>query len=126
MATTCPNCGTEHDLPECPECMSQPAKYGPEHDLHLVTVYRAEDEMSAHLIHGALTNNGVRAHIHSEQAPMFGALLRMDHGCWGEVMVPEAYKDEALAIVEAFTHASPGADEALAEEAMAAPPEDEG
>src|ERR1051326_355196 len=97
-AELCPECGKP--VPEgqkvCPDCMAQPAQFGPEHDLRLVSVYRAEEEMSARLIHGALTNNGIPAYIHSEQAPMLGTLLRMDHGCWGEVMVPEAYQDRAV------------------------------
>ena len=123
---TCPQCGKEYPdtVVDCPDCAAPPAQFGPEHDLSLVSVYRANDEMSAHLIHGALTNNAVPAYIHSEQAPMFGTILQLDHGCWGEVMVPEAYREAALEIVKAFTTEDPQVEAEAEREAMSASPED--
>lgn len=122
----CPQCGKDYAdaIVGCPDCSATPARFGPEHDLHLVSVYRAQDELSAHLIHGALTNNGVPAYIHSEQIPMMGTILQADHGCWGEVMAPEAYRDQALEIVRVFTTENSVSDAALEQEAMAAPAED--
>jgi hypothetical protein len=118
----CPTCGKIYeDSPSgCPYCVPQPAQFGPEHDMRLVSVYRANDELSAHLIHDILVNNGVPAHIHSEQAPMFGTLLQMDHGCWGEVMVPEPLEVRALEIVKVFTTSDPESDARLEEEALLA------
>ncbi|HET6386659.1 MAG TPA: DUF2007 domain-containing protein [Armatimonadota bacterium] len=124
---TCPTCGKNYPdtAVGCPDCAARPTRFGPEHDLKLVSVYRAEDEMSAHLIHGALVNNGIPAHIHSEQAPTFGTLLRLDHGCWGEVMVPIAYQERALEVVQVFTTEDPAVEAAAEQEAMMAPPEEE-
>ena len=79
------------------------ARYGPEKDMRMVSVYVANDELSARLMQGALTNNGVPAYIHSEQTPMFGTIMEMGRGCWGEVMVPEPYEDRAADIVAAFS-----------------------
>src|SRR5690349_6540901 len=122
---TCPQCGKEFEESPvgCPDCAATPARYGPEHDLDLVSVYRADDEMSARLIHGALVANGVPAYIHSEQAPMFGTILRTDHGCWGEVMVPKTYQERALEIVQAFITEDPSAEAASDREALETPPE---
>nr|MDQ2733243.1 DUF2007 domain-containing protein [Armatimonadota bacterium] len=123
---TCPQCGKEYSDSStgCPSCTSHPARYGPEHDLHLVSVYPAQDETSAHLVHGALVGNGVPAYIHSEQAPMFGTILEVDRGCWGEVMVPENYRDRALEVIGVYTTETPEAAAALEQEALAAEPED--
>ena len=102
---TCPQCGNDYSdsAVVCPNCTPHPAQYGVEHDLRLVSVFSATDELTARLIHGALTSNGVLAYIHTEQVPMMGSILQLDHGCWGEVMVPEAYTDRAMDIIKAYT-----------------------
>lgn len=123
---SCPQCGNEYtdNGTGCPNCIVHPARYGPEHDLKLVSVYSAQDEASARLVQGALVGNGVPAHLHTEQAAMFGTILEMDRGCWGEVMVPEPYRDRALEVIGIYTTETPEAAAALEQEALAAEPED--
>jgi hypothetical protein len=69
----------------------------------LVSVYKAYDEITAHLVKGALEAEGIPAVVQSRQVPWMDGVMTMGEGYWGDVMAPEAEKDRSLQVIEAYS-----------------------
>jgi len=71
-------------------------------DLKLVCLYKAPDEVTAHLIKGLLDDAGIPVMLASRQVPWMDGVMIMLQGYWGDVLVPEDELDSAQAVIAPF------------------------
>ena len=67
-----------------------------------VSVYKAQDEVTAYLVKGVLEEAGIEAVVRSRQVPWMDGIMSLAEGYWGDVMVLEEKRDESLAVIEGY------------------------
>jgi len=68
-------------------------------ELKLVSLYKAPDEVTAHLIKGILDDAGIPAMLASRQVPWMDGVMIAPQGYWGDVLVPEAELENAKEVM---------------------------
>lgn len=71
-------------------------------DAKYVSVYKAPDEFMAKTIGSLLEENGIRVLTRSFQVPHLDSIVTYIKGDWGEILVREDQKAEALDCIEGF------------------------
>jgi hypothetical protein len=67
-----------------------------------VTVYKAPNEFMAKTIESLLEQNGIQVLTRSFQVPHLDSIVTYIKGDWGEILVREDQKAEALDYIEGF------------------------
>ena len=67
-----------------------------------VSVYRAQDEVTANIVKAALEDAGIPAFVKSYQVPWYDSALVPAKGCWGEILVREEDAERASSLLEEY------------------------
>jgi hypothetical protein len=99
----CPECGRRHEerLDACPECGTS---FEPEPEAMppwrpLANVYRAPDEIAAIAVKYVLEGAGITSWARSIQIPWYDNLMKFARGYWGDILVAEEDREDALRVV---------------------------
>jgi hypothetical protein len=65
----------------------------------LIAVYRAPDEITAHLIASVLEDAGIKVLIRSRQVPWMDGVMINAEGYWGDIVVPQSERKKSLQLI---------------------------
>jgi len=68
-------------------------------DSELITVFRAPDEITAHLVAGILEDAGIKVLIRSRQVPWMDGVMVNAEGYWGDIVVPQNERKRSLQLI---------------------------
>ena len=96
--------------------------------MDLIRIYEAPDEITAQAVADWLESNGIRTVIQPLAPSAFGGIGEELQGRWGDLLVDEAYEENAIPLVNDYLASilTVGADDEAADAGEAAAPPDAG